>query len=67
MEEMNIGLDAGTIWNQIDMGGIMSIAALKKATKLNERRIYLALGWLAREGKVFFQEKKGELLVALIY
>ena len=44
-----------------------SVSELKKLTKLDMRQIYLALGWLARENKVYFYYTKDELFVSLIY
>ena len=52
-----IGENAGLIWNALQ-GGALTMKALKKATKLKNDELYLALGWLAREGKVSFT--KGE-------
>ena len=50
-----IGENAGLIWNALQ-GGALTLKALKKATKLKNDELYLALGWLAREGKVSFTE-----------
>ena len=50
-----IGENAGLIWNTLQ-GGALTMKALKKATKLKNDELYLALGWLAREGKVSFTE-----------
>jgi hypothetical protein len=46
-------------------GGELNIKAVKKVTKLTEKELNLALGWLAREGKVKFNEVEGESLVSL--
>ena len=46
-----IGENAGLIWNALQEGAL-SLKALKKATKLKDKEVYAALGWLAREGKV---------------
>ena len=35
------------------------------ATKLKNEELYLALGWLAREGKLTFTESKADTIVAL--
>ncbi len=44
----------------------MSAKALKKATKIKtEKDMYAAFGWLAKEGKLSFEEVDGELFVAL--
>lgn len=57
-----IGIDAGLIWAALETGEL-NIKAVKKVTKLAEKDLNLALGWLAREGKVSFNEVNGELLV----
>lgn len=59
-----IGENAGAIWNALQNGG-QTLKGLKKATKLKNEDLYLALGWLARENKLVFDEKEGELFVAL--
>lgn len=59
-----IGNNAGLVWAALE-GGELNIKALKKATKLTEKDLGLALGWLAREGKVKFNEVEGELSVSL--
>lgn len=58
-----IGETAGLIWNALQ-GGALTTKALKKATKLKEAELNMALGWLAREGKVTF-EVADEVTVAL--
>jgi hypothetical protein len=59
-----IGNNAGLIWSVLE-SGLLNVKAVKKATKLNEKDLNLALGWLAREGKVQFNEVEGELFIAL--
>jgi hypothetical protein len=59
-----IGNNAGLVWSALG-GGELSVKAIKKATKLNEKDLNLALGWLAREAKVKFNEVEGELFVTL--
>lgn len=47
----------------------MGVKQLKKATKLKDKAIFAALGWLAREGKVNIDvdpEDEKELLVSLV-
>lgn len=62
-----IGTNAGLVWNTLNEGGKMSMKALKKATKIKaEKDIYAAFGWLAKEGKLAFEEVDGELYVALV-
>ena len=59
-----IGENAGSIWNALQ-GGALTLKALKKATKLKNDELYLALGWLAREGKVAFTEGE-DLTITLL-
>ena len=59
-----IGENAGLIWNALP-GGALTLKALKKATKLKNDELYLALGWLAREGKVSFTEGE-DLTITLL-
>ncbi len=60
-----IGNNAGLVWTALQ-NGELNVKAVKKATKLTDKDLYLALGWLAREGKVQFTELESELLVAIL-
>lgn len=64
MNVETIGANAGKIWNALQ-NGALSGKALKKATKLKEADLNLALGWLAREGKLTFTEAEEETIIAL--
>ena len=59
-----IGTNAGLVWNALLVGNL-DVKALKKATKLNDKDVYAALGWLAREDKIYFVETESELIVGL--
>jgi len=61
-----IGSNAGLVWSALENGGDTNVKAVKKATKLTEKDLNLALGWLAREGKINFTETEGELFISLI-
>ena len=62
-----IGTNAVLVWKVLNEGGKMSVKAVKKATKIKaEKDMYAAFGWLAKEGKLSFEEVEGELFVALI-
>ena len=67
METIRIGSDAGIIWQVINDNKDIKITDLKKLTKMEIKNIYLALGWLARENKVFFFERENELAICLIH
>ncbi|MCR5049868.1 MAG: winged helix-turn-helix domain-containing protein [Paludibacteraceae bacterium] len=59
-----IGENAGVVWNALQKGA-QGLKSLKKATKLKNEELYLALGWLAREGKVTFTEADADIIIAL--
>ncbi len=61
-----IGTNAGLVWNALNDGGKQSVKALKKVTKIKaDKDLYAALGWLAKEGKLAFEEVEGEIEVSL--
>ncbi len=64
-----IGLNAGRVWSALDEAGSLGTKQLKKVAKIkNDKELFAALGWLAREGKVEFSESEDgkELIVSLV-
>jgi len=61
----SIGQNAGAVWKALNAKGQQNLSSLKKLTKLDDKHLYLALGWLAREGKVKFTDDKTQTLVGL--
>lgn len=47
-----IGTFSGLVWKALAEENCNSLKTIKKATKLKEKEIYAAIGWLAREGKI---------------
>lgn len=67
MNVKTIGLWAGAVWKALDeKEGSLGMKALKKATKLKEKELYAALGWLARESKVSIDDTEADFTVSLI-
>ena len=68
MNTDTIGAWAGLVWNALNEADVLGMKQLKKITKLKEKEICAALGWLAREDKVTFEESGDdkETLVALV-
>lgn len=59
MDKIQIGLNAGAIWNTMDANHdkhVWDVEELQQATGLSVPDFYAALGWLARENKVDFGE-----------
>ncbi|MCH5319457.1 MAG: winged helix-turn-helix domain-containing protein [Paramuribaculum sp.] len=64
-----IGTWAGEVWKALDEAVVLDIKQMRKITKLKEKEVIAALGWLAREGKITFEEsddEKKETLVRLV-
>ena len=61
-----IGTWAGLVWNALNESEGLTLKGLKKVTKLKDKQLYAALGWLSREDKVTIEEVEGDLLVNLI-
>jgi hypothetical protein len=60
-----IGETAGKVWHILQNGGEMSTTQLKKATGADDKTLLMALGWLAREDKLSFNQNKTTLKVSL--
>lgn len=61
------GVIAGKIWNALNENGTLTGKDLKKAAgKLNDKDLYLGLGWLARENKIATAEVEKDITVSLI-
>lgn len=65
MEKIKIGHDANKVLQTINLKKQLKISDLKKLTSIDIKDLYLALGWLAKENKVYFSEKDRELEVCL--
>ncbi|WP_352422018.1 winged helix-turn-helix domain-containing protein [Proteiniphilum sp.] len=60
-----IGINAGKVWSVLDESGRQNVKEVKKATKLTDKDLYAALGWLAREGKVTLEAEEKEVFASL--
>ncbi|WP_294083262.1 winged helix-turn-helix domain-containing protein [Proteiniphilum sp. UBA5384] len=56
MDKKKIGINAGIIWNLLNDYQKWSITKLCKASGLSEKEVYTAIGWLARENKIEFDQ-----------
>ena len=46
---------AGLVWNALNESDVLGLKQLKKISKLKDKEVFAAIGWLAREGKVAIQ------------
>lgn len=59
---------AGAVWQVLNDANAMGVKQIKKATKLKDKEVYAAIGWLAREGKLMIDvdpEDAKELIITL--
>lgn len=60
-----IGINAGKIWNTLYDEGAQPVKNLIKKLKMTNQDFYMAIGWLAREEKLFHFEKDGIMTICL--
>ncbi len=62
-----IGYNAGLVWNALNDADALGLKQIKKVTKLKDKELYAALGWLARENKILIAENEEEkdLIISL--
>ncbi len=60
-----IGIDAGKIWNELELNGEMTTAILKKSLGLTPFNLNIAIGWLAREEKISLSRNGNTIKVLL--
>lgn len=64
-----IGSFAGLVWQALNETDTLGLKQLKKITKLKDKEVFAAIGWLAREGKIDIQsnpDDEKDLLLALV-
>lgn len=67
MNTYRIGKNAGRLWDYLKENGECTMAELKKELKINNKELYMALGWLARKDNIAFYEKNGEQYIFLLF
>ncbi|MCK5679183.1 winged helix-turn-helix domain-containing protein [bacterium] len=60
-----IGVDAGRIWNELELHGELTTAVLKKSLGMAPFDLNVAIGWLAREDKVLLKRKGNTIKLRL--
>ncbi|MDR2775192.1 MAG: winged helix-turn-helix domain-containing protein [Tannerella sp.] len=66
MTSETIGTNAGIVWTALSTSGELTVKELKKITKIKaDKVLFSALGWLAKEGKLVFDERDDDLYVWL--
>jgi len=60
-----VGEAAGKVWHTLKENGEMSTAQLKKKLGTDDKTLWMALGWLAREDKLNFIQVKNTLKISI--
>ena len=69
MNTETIGTNAGSVWVALNTADPLGVKQLKKITKLKDKEVYAALGWLARENKITIEpdpNDEKEIIVSLV-
>ncbi len=61
----HIGETAGKVWQALSEHGELDLPRLTKLVQENEKAIYQALGWLAREDKIDLHIKGNRTMITL--
>jgi hypothetical protein len=51
-----IGITAGDIWHYLDQHGKSSLSQVVRGTDTDRDRVFMSVGWLAREGHVVVEK-----------
>ena len=61
----NIGAAAGLIWHYLEENGPVTLSKLAKEVDAPRDQVMQGVGWLAREGKIRFDETPRSKVIAL--
>ncbi|MCE2415278.1 winged helix-turn-helix domain-containing protein [Candidatus Poribacteria bacterium] len=61
----SIGSVAGAIWHYLENNNEATVTKLTREIGVNERTVLMGVGWLAREGKLDFEQRKQGTYITL--
>lgn len=64
-EVESIGTAAGLVWKYLDQHGSVTLSKLAREIDAPRDLVMQGIGWLAREGKVAFEEGKRSKTISL--
>jgi hypothetical protein len=67
MIKSQIGKNAGQIWQYLDDSQVSSVFEIMKVLSMEKQDVLMALGWLARENKIYFLGEKKDCKIMIIY
>jgi hypothetical protein len=62
----SIGMAAGIVWQYLNENGAVTLSKLARDIDAPRDLVMQGVGWLAREGKVAFQEGSRSKLISLV-
>lgn len=65
MDTNQVGETAGAVWKYLRENGASSLSSIEKNVKTPKPVVHMAIGWLAREGKVEFAEENRTVRLSL--
>lgn len=65
MKKKRIGSNAGKVWRILNEKGELSMFDLCRELGLTFEDVALAIGWLAREDKIFLRKREGMLFASI--
>lgn len=63
MEKRTVGENAGKVWHAMNQIEEITIPELARKLDLSEESTAMAVGWLAREGKICIDRKDGQTVI----
>jgi hypothetical protein len=64
-EVEKIGETAGQVWNFLQSHGESSLSSVEKGVEAPKAMVSMAVGWLAREGKINVKDEKRAVRISL--
>ena len=59
MDKYELGVKAGLVWQTLNKHGSLTFEQLQEETMLSTEMLAAAIGWLARENKIFSFDDEG--------
>jgi len=61
----NIGQTAGQVWKFLEAHGESTLSGVEKGVEAPKAMVSMAVGWLAREGKIAVKDEKRTVRISL--
>jgi hypothetical protein len=65
LEVATIGETAGLVWKFLQLNGESSLSAIEKGVEAPKAIVSMAVGWLAREGKLELRQERRGVRISL--